>query len=84
MAAGTPIVIAALVGFVQLDIVSSPSQSRRRRVRRVVIFAVVVCVVLGGKECLDWDERVKGPLNGKGVDRRECGGNEIPGGYSGF
>ena len=35
IAAGMPIVTAALVGFVQLDMVSSPLQSRRKTVRSV-------------------------------------------------
>jgi hypothetical protein len=35
IAAGIPMVTAALVGFVQLDMVSSPLQSRRKRVRSV-------------------------------------------------
>lgn len=35
IAAGMPIVTAELVGLVQLDMVSSPLQSRRRRVRSV-------------------------------------------------
>lgn len=41
IAAGMPIVTAALVGFVQLDMVSSPLQSRRKRVRSVGIIVDV-------------------------------------------